>query len=120
MVEPPHRKNVSNIVTPKLPPFRDKIPKNISFSHERFAHDHLLSACCARRDHLRIFPRARSKAGASANRLLQHPDVKATIAWIRACMASEFPAQDKSAYPRSAEEIGDIFRRLNYWRRFQL
>lgn len=115
---------VSETTTAKLPPNRWEIPAEISFRHWDFVCAYLggVEVCKARASYLAAFPDARSKTGASAsaNRLLKHPDVKAALAWIRACSESGLPWEVKNSYPWSAAEIRAIFVRYGHYRLRQL
>ncbi|MFC7336139.1 hypothetical protein ACFQY0_03030 [Haloferula chungangensis] len=115
---------LSKTSTAKHPPWRFQIPPEISIRHWKFVFAYLIdySACNARRAYLATYPNARSKAGASASahRLLKHRDVKAAMAWVRACSDSDFPADEKLHHPASAAEVRKIFCRVHHWRFWQL
>jgi hypothetical protein len=117
-------KKVSHSTAAKLPPHRWNIPSDISFRHWNFVYAYLSTCppCNATAAYLVSFRNVRSKAGAraSASRLLKHPDVKAALAWIRACSDGDFPASEKTINPASAAEIRRIFVRIGYWRQRQL
>lgn len=108
----------------KLPPRRCQIPSQISFRHWNFVFAYLSTSppCNASAAYRASFRGARSAAGAraSANRLLKHPDVRAALAWIRACSDGDLPAIEKLKHPASAHEIREIFERLGHWRKWQL
>lgn len=117
-------KKVSNPVAAKLPPPRWDIPSDISFRHWNFVFAYLSTwpPCNATAAYLASFHNARTKAGAraSASRLLKHPDIKAALAWIRACSDGDFPASEKTTHPTSAAEMRRIFVQMGYWRQRQL
>jgi len=117
-------RKVSNPVVAKLPPRRNDISRGISIRHWNFVFAYLSgpAICNAEAAYRACFRGAQSNAGAraSACRLLRHPDVKAALAWMRACSDGDFPISEKSVHPDSAEEIQAILVRLGHWRRHQL
>jgi hypothetical protein len=115
---------LSNVPSAKLPPIRSYLPTWISYKHRKFVEHYLLRGRGgnARRAYMATYPDARSISGvdASANRLLRHRNVRAYLAWIRACIDPEFPPDEKNQNPQSAWEIRQTFHRVGYWRLNQL
>jgi hypothetical protein len=110
---------LSETISAKLPPWRRKIPQELSIRHWRFAlelasiaparNEFGRSLSSATRAYLIAFPQAKSRAGAaaSASRLLKNPMVRAARRWFLSSdlgtYGEEMPKTPFAMYTRLAE-----------------